>query len=306
MLPEGDIPNPNAALQVEWFYMIFHRSDCAEYLRSGRKLCNETLATLGKYFESSFDARVANGTLRKLRDEQVCVKVRNEYRHELQACYHDKLKRLANNQRRKHSWRRNRNGSNHGGKSHERTNHHERKPDTRDYGDRKTAHEQAAKKPCHVHGPEAKHSSDECRTNPKNQRSANNNNYNKRAYDAHYNDKRDHESRNDSRQDTPQSPKSSDGEMSASAAALRIENYHLDTLHVPKKRRMGGVPHKSPGPKALVSSGSDTKRQMSLNFAMDVMFRNAVSMDLFIETIAGQTDEPGMDAHDGKTNAFFN
>ena len=27
MLPEGDIPTPIAALQVEWFYMTFHRSD---------------------------------------------------------------------------------------------------------------------------------------------------------------------------------------------------------------------------------------------------------------------------------------
>ena len=83
--------------------MTFHHNDRAEYLRSGRKLCDETLASLAAYFESSFDVRVADGTLRKLRDEQVCVKARNEYRHELQACYHDKLKRLANNRKRKHS-----------------------------------------------------------------------------------------------------------------------------------------------------------------------------------------------------------
>jgi hypothetical protein len=94
--------------------------------------------------------------------------------------------------------------------------------------------------------------------------------------------------------------------MSTSAAASPIKNYHLDTLHVPKKRRMGGVPHKSPGNKALVSSGSDTKHQMSLNFAMDNMFCDDVSMDLFIQTIGGQTDEPGLDAHNGKTDAFFN
>ncbi len=115
---------------------------------------------------------------------------------------------------------------------HERANHRECKPDARDYGDRKMAHEQTAKKPCHVHGPEAKHLYDECHTNPKNQRSANNNNYNKRAQDVRYNDEREHESGFDSRQDTPQSPESSDGEMSVSA--------HLNTLHVPKKRRMGG------------------------------------------------------------------
>jgi hypothetical protein len=183
--------------------MTFHRSDRVDYLSSGRKLCNETLASLAAYFESGFDARVADGTIRKLRDEQVCMKARNEYRHELQARYHNKLKRLANNRRCKHSWRRNHYGSNHSGKSCEWATHHERKPDARDYGNRKRAHEQAAKKPCHVHGPKAKHSYNKCHTNPKNQRSANNNNYNKRAHDAHYNDKREHESGNDSRQDTP-------------------------------------------------------------------------------------------------------
>ncbi len=44
----------------------------------------------------------------------------------------------------------------------------------------------------------------------------------------------------------------------------------------------------------------------SLNLTFDNMFRDDVSMDSFIETIAGQTDEPGLDAHDGKTDALFN
>jgi len=105
MLPEGDIPTPNAVLQVEWFYMTFHHSDRAEYLRSGCKLCDEMLTSLAEYFESGFDARVADGSLRKLRDEQVRVQARNEYRHELQARYHDKLKRLTNNNRKcEYSW----------------------------------------------------------------------------------------------------------------------------------------------------------------------------------------------------------
>jgi hypothetical protein len=54
MLPEGDIPNPNAALQVEWFYITFRCNDRAEYLRSGRKLCDEMLAILAAYFKSGF------------------------------------------------------------------------------------------------------------------------------------------------------------------------------------------------------------------------------------------------------------
>ncbi len=36
----------------------------------------------------------------------------------------------------------------------------------------------------------------------------------------------------------------------------------------------------------------------SLNLTFDNMFRDDVSMDSFIKTIAGQTDEPGLDAHD--------
>jgi hypothetical protein len=38
LLPEGDIEKPSASLSMEWFYMTFHRSDRAEYVRSGREL----------------------------------------------------------------------------------------------------------------------------------------------------------------------------------------------------------------------------------------------------------------------------
>jgi hypothetical protein len=89
---------------------------------------------------------------------------------------------------------------------------------------------------------------------------------------------------------TPE-PSDDEGEVSASAGASPID---LDTVRVPKKRRIGDVPHKSPGNKALVSSSSDTQRQMSLNLAMDDMFRNDVSMDSFLSQIG-----------DGKTDAFF-
>ena len=75
------------------------------------------------------------------------------------------------------------------------------------------------------------------------------------------------------------------------------------------------MPHKSLGNKALVIPNSDTQNKdvqmlshlpRSLNLTFDDMFRDDVSMDLFIETIAGQTDEPGLDVHDGKTDTFFN
>ncbi len=75
------------------------------------------------------------------------------------------------------------------------------------------------------------------------------------------------------------------------------------------------MPHKSPGNKALVILNSDTQKRnvqmllhlpRSLNLTFDDLFRDDVIMDSFIETIACQTDEPGLDAHDGKTDAFFN
>jgi hypothetical protein len=32
LLPKGNILTPNEQLQVEWFYMTFHKSDRAEYV----------------------------------------------------------------------------------------------------------------------------------------------------------------------------------------------------------------------------------------------------------------------------------
>ena len=77
--------------------------------------------------------------------------------------------------------------------------------------------------------------------------------------------------------------------------------------------------HKSPGNNSLVSteSGLEKKpsqlpRSLSLNLTMaDVFAYDAddVSMDdSFIKIIAGdgQTEEPGLNAHDGQTDAFFN
>ncbi len=72
LLPKGDIPTPNAALQVQWFYMSFHCSDRAEYARSGRKLSDETLQTLAEYFESIFFTRISNGLIQRKNDEQLC------------------------------------------------------------------------------------------------------------------------------------------------------------------------------------------------------------------------------------------
>ena len=95
LLPAGDLTTPNSALQVEWFYTSFHKSDCLEYVRSRRRLVDETLTTLAQYFESIHDAWLTNGTLQKKCDNQIRQAARCDYRHKLQSHYHDKLKRIA-------------------------------------------------------------------------------------------------------------------------------------------------------------------------------------------------------------------
>jgi hypothetical protein len=61
LLPKGDLDKPSASLSVEWFCMTFHRSDQAEYVRSGRKLCKEMLKLHAEYFESIYDSRLSKG-----------------------------------------------------------------------------------------------------------------------------------------------------------------------------------------------------------------------------------------------------
>ena len=116
---------------------------------------------------------------------------------------------------------------------------------------------------------------------------------------------------------------SNEGEVSTntSAADRSHDNYHLDNFHIPKKNwRLGDVPHKSPGNNALVSTESGFEKESvqmpsqlpRLNMTMADVFAydgDDVSMDdSFIKIIQGeeQTEEFGLDAHDGQTDAFFN
>ena len=61
LLPEGDLKKSAASLSVEWLYMTFHRTDRAEYFRSGCKLREETLKSRAEYFELIYDSRLREG-----------------------------------------------------------------------------------------------------------------------------------------------------------------------------------------------------------------------------------------------------
>ncbi len=89
LLPKGDIPMPTKQLQVEWFYMTFHKSDCVEYVQSGCKLSDETLQTIAEYFQSIHKTHENNGSLmqhqiKKIWAEAKCklhCKLEEQYAH---------------------------------------------------------------------------------------------------------------------------------------------------------------------------------------------------------------------------------
>jgi hypothetical protein len=71
LLPEGDLKKPAASLSMEWIYMTFHRTDRAEYICSGRKLCKETLKLLAEYFESIYNSRLSKGLVPRRQLEKI-------------------------------------------------------------------------------------------------------------------------------------------------------------------------------------------------------------------------------------------
>jgi hypothetical protein len=62
-LPAGDMHPPNQALQLEWFYMSFHKEDRVKYVESGQCLSNDMLKSVAEYFENIFNLQVADGSL---------------------------------------------------------------------------------------------------------------------------------------------------------------------------------------------------------------------------------------------------
>ncbi len=88
LLSAGNIEMPNAQLQVEWFYMTFHKSDCTEYLQSGRKLRNKMLQSLAEYIQVIHKTRENDGSLQRHQLKKVQAEARCKMRQELEERYH--------------------------------------------------------------------------------------------------------------------------------------------------------------------------------------------------------------------------
>jgi len=236
LLLAGNIVTPSAGLQVEWFYMTFHKTERAEYVHSGRKLHDETLPTLAKCFESIYDTRINDGNYPHHQVEKVRSDARCEMRHELEQRYACKLCHFANERRpeKPYAMQQGNDYNRHG--EYGRCEFGNREHSNRRYnfkrGNDKKSLPECVKgfTPCHVHGQHSNHSFAECCSNPRNQvglkQCANNNG--KRAHNAHYQHDSRYASSNDELHGSHHTPMPSDGEDNASGTGNVVdENYHL-------------------------------------------------------------------------------
>jgi hypothetical protein len=101
LLPAGNIITPGASLQVEWFYMTFHKSDHVEHVQSGQKLHNKTLQFLTEYFQLVHKTRENNCSLQRHQVKKICMEAKRKLHYELEEQYVHNLRHLTN-QRRSH------------------------------------------------------------------------------------------------------------------------------------------------------------------------------------------------------------
>ncbi len=63
LLPAGKMPKQSKKLALQWYYMTYHRTDHAEYVKSGKKLSAETFKSLTGYFQALFSQKKIDGML---------------------------------------------------------------------------------------------------------------------------------------------------------------------------------------------------------------------------------------------------
>jgi len=83
LLPPGETPPPSDKLAVQWYYMTYHPADRAEYVKSGKKLADETIDTLSAYFQSIFAQRKIDGTLERYEIERLRSRAKRTLKSDL-------------------------------------------------------------------------------------------------------------------------------------------------------------------------------------------------------------------------------
>jgi hypothetical protein len=229
-LPAGDMHPPNQALQLEWFYISFHKEDRSKYVESGQRLIEETLESLAEYYENIFNSQVADGSLAKKHECQIKQRVRRDMRHELRKWYDEKVCHVTEqryggdnhcNRRPERYQRPNFKWHDHANSNHCDTyNKRDKKQDDKIPAER----DNKAFKPCSVHGPKSKHTSEECHKNPRN---AKRQSYDRKLlHEAHHNDAHYMSKDNESRSSTD-APAPSEDPVSASSGSKEHKDENL-------------------------------------------------------------------------------
>ncbi len=275
LLPEGNIPMPNAQLQVKWFYMTFHKSDCTEYVQSGCRLSNKMLQTIAEYFQLIHETCKNNGSLMRYQIEKIWAEAKRELRHKLEEQYARK-KCLLSDKGRSYRLHKQCNSSHHycqhgqreqcqlhdgGSRSDNKCNNRKSPPKRKDKDF----------KPCCIHGKHAKHSYKECHANPRNQAHQKlcTNNNKRRHESSHYNNNRYTSSDNESRE-SAHTPMPSNGNASANNKSKAEVNFYLSEGKKNKKRRSGNVPSSSCSSKSGITSNK--RRNSDIDLDWDEMF----------------------------------
>jgi hypothetical protein len=304
-LPAGDMHPPNQVLQLEWFYMSFHKEDRAKYIKSDQRLSNETLKSVAEYFENIFNLQVTDGSLAKKRKCQIEQRVRHKMCHELYKRY-DKKVRLVTEQCHGGDGCHSRRGSKYHCHDYKWQDHND--SGCRDNYDKRNKKQEnttpsdrddKAFKPCSVHGPKSKHTFKECYKNPKNDKRQLQ--AKKCHYEAHHNNAC-YMGNNDKSRLSTNTPVPSEDPASASSESKKThedENYHL---YVDKKMKAGShVPHKS------YHQQQRTKSQLSQEHKKGETPCTFLDNDLnFMDTVLIGLDsmDADLDRPDDVTNPF--
>ena len=51
ILPAGNIPKPSDALALQWYYMLYHKSDRKKFILGGKTLKDATVKMVTKFFK---------------------------------------------------------------------------------------------------------------------------------------------------------------------------------------------------------------------------------------------------------------
>ncbi len=76
LLPAGKTPTPIEKLALQWYYMMYHRADRAEYVESRKKLASETIESLTNYFQALFSQKKIDGTLERAEINCLCTRAK--------------------------------------------------------------------------------------------------------------------------------------------------------------------------------------------------------------------------------------